>query len=378
MENRHSTLRDHYDLVVMGAGPAGSAAAITAAGAGLTVLQVEAKPFPRHKVCGGCLNPASVELIRQLLGEPLNHRCDSVPLESFYLQHRFKTFTARAPLGRAVDRSQLDQTLVHRARQLGVEFRDSVKAQVGRLLERSRLVSLNGRGLSTCVETSAVVVATGLGTSSTTTAVDLGRVTRKHSRVGLETIIPDARGAFPDGRLMMAVGRTGYVGMTKIPGGRLHLAAAVDKSSLRRLGPDRLVRSILGPPQADWIPRDSIVWRGTPPLTSRALQWSAERVFLVGDAASYIEPFTGEGIRWALESGMGVVPWIQQSMAGWHDSLSRDWSSWYQQHLVRKQRLCQTLAFGLKHAPTRWLAHQALSLRPKLMNEMIARLQTER
>src|SRR6516165_2905198 len=61
--------RPQYDLIVAGAGPAGSACAITAARSGVRVLLLEKDRFPRHKVCGEFVSSESLELLRELVGE---------------------------------------------------------------------------------------------------------------------------------------------------------------------------------------------------------------------------------------------------------------------------------------------------------------------
>ena len=62
-------ISNQWDVIIVGAGPAGCAAAIAVAEQGRAVLLLDAKEFPRRKVCGGCLNPNSIGLLRELIGK---------------------------------------------------------------------------------------------------------------------------------------------------------------------------------------------------------------------------------------------------------------------------------------------------------------------
>jgi len=167
------------------------------------------------------------------------------------------------------------------------------------------------------------------------------------------------------------------VGLTQIFGRCLHVAAAVDRGALQALGPEEVVQRILRqsglPPLGHAA---TLSWRGTPPLTSRAAQVAEHRVFLIGDAAGYVEPFTGEGIRWALESGVGVVPWVVDGATAWEERYVGQWANWYGTHIAQRQRLCRSIAWGLKNSAIRWLAGSALRLRPAMAHSIINHLNT--
>ncbi len=377
MANKLDGLSPRYDLVVAGAGPAGSATAITAARTGLSVLQVDAKKFPRHKVCGGCLNPATLNLLTPLIGDRQRWNFESETLLSFHLFHLGREFPAVAPLGVAVNRQQLDSALVSAGKESGVVFRDAVRATIGPVTGDVRMVRLASGGRSVEIAANAVVMATGLGSSSCNNATEFARTCTTDSRVGIETIADHSGGTVARGQLLMAIGRFGYVGMTMIPGERLHIAASVDALRLRDQGPEALVREIVAQSGCGDLPglRTGSRWRGTPPLNSRTTSLASNRVFVTGDAASYVEPFTGEGIRWALESGVGVVPLVRQAAAGWTDSIGREWADWYRQNIEVRQRLCRKLAAGLKRPVIRWMAHQAIAFHPRMVRDFISTIQ---
>ena len=129
------------------------------------------------------------------------------------------------------------------------------------------------------------------------------------ARIGAGTTTTDAPGFYRPGVVYMTCGAGGYTGLVRLEDGRLDVAAAFDASELRAGGPGAAAVRLLH--EAGWPAPDGLAelpWRGTPPLTRQARQVAAERLFVVGDAAGYVEPFTGEGMAWALASGTAVAP----------------------------------------------------------------------
>src|SRR5262249_61026451 len=86
--------------------------------------------------------------------------------------------------------------------------------------------------------------------------------------------------------------------------------------------------------------------RARPALTRQARRRAAERVFVIGDAAGYVEPFTGEGMAWALASGAAVVP---LAAAEWRPELMREWAARYRDVVSRRQAACRAAAAVLRH-----------------------------
>jgi len=219
--------------------------------------------------------------------------------------------------GFAVDRSQLDHALVQQAENLGVTFLSPASAKLGDCNSDHRHVDLVINGESETHKTKAVVIASGLGNRVAGSHEQFSQKPAKHSRVGVEAIFEEFPANYRSGVLSMAIGDHGYVGLTHIGDQRLHVAAAVDRPTLQTLGPQGTVESLMLQSGAPPLTQKNVTWKGTPALTARANTIAQDRVFLVGDAAGYIEPFTGEGIRWALESGIGVAPFVVSAVKGW-------------------------------------------------------------
>ncbi len=364
-----------WDVTVVGGGPAGSAAAISAAKMGLQVLQVDAKAFPRRKVCGGCLNQVSIRLLQQLVDNDSAIWNQAAPLNQFRLMDRQRQFDFPTPAGLVIDRSRLDAELVETGQRHGVTFLAPVTAALGDADSSFRSVELRVGSVTKTIRSRVVILATGLG-SLRGVPEQLQQTTHPTSRVGVEGLVRTSTSNIDQGLIQMAVGRHGYVGMTKLSDQQMHLAAAVDRAVLREIGPLMSVQRILDEAGADQLLNCPIEWRGTPALTARAKRLGASRAFLVGDAANYVEPFTGEGILWALKSGIGVAALLPSAIENWDDSLIEKWEAWHRANIQSQQKLCQQISFGLKHPSLRWLAHQLLRLQPKIAHHVIHRLNT--
>lgn len=374
---RLAPCRSVRDVIIIGAGPAGSAAAITLAKLGLDVLLVDGKKFPRRKACGGCLNAVSVGFMEQLLAASTVQALweDSIPLKKFNVFHNQKMIPIEMDEGGfAVDRAQMDFVLVQHAQSHGVEFACPAKAKLAQSHSDRRDVEITVGGVAHIQSAKTIIMACGLGNHAAGRFEQFQPKPAPKSRLGVEAVFDSFPADYQSGALSMAIGNHGYVGLTHIGNSRLHVAAAVDRVTLQELGPHAAVEKLMLQAGAPPLTQTDVTWRGTPPLTAGATSIADDRVFVIGDAACYIEPFTGEGIRWALENGIGVAPFAESAAREWHPQIATDYRDWYKQTIAARQKLCRHLAQGLKRSSLRWAAHQALRLRPTLANSIIKRL----
>jgi len=371
--------QEMWDAVVLGAGPAGAVAAHGLAAQGVRVLLVDARSFPRSKVCGGCLNRRSLAVLDQA---GLRDRIDAlapVPLNEFRLGSRGRTLSLELPGGLAVSRYAMDAALVAAAIEAGSQFLSETRGEVGAVHDDHRDVELIRHGEPASVRTRIVVVATGLATRSLPGIEGFVSREARGSRIGVEATLPDFPAEYGPGIIFMAVGRSGYVGLTRVEDGRLNVAAAVDKSALREhKQPSAACTAILkqaGFPVSAGM-RD-VEWHGTIGLTRRPTRRADERLFLVGDAAGYIEPFTGEGMAWALSSGQEVVSFVCEGLRGWRGAIAQSWEERYRRLIESRQWLCRTLAAGLRHPSFIRSMFPLVSRFPSLANPVIRRLNQE-
>jgi menaquinone-9 beta-reductase len=326
-----ATIRDaaaageSWQAVIVGAGPAGTAAAVRLAARGLRVLLVDAAAMPRPKLCGCCLSTAAVgELARLEDLQPSGGTLpsDAIPLARVRLATPAVSASVPLPGGGVVSREALDSAGVRRAIAAGVAWLPGVR--VAAVRERADGVTLEIASGPTGIAASRlhgdlVVVAAGLAAPI---RIDAGGgsppvsegVVATASRLGIGTTLPPEAGGPPLGELLMAVAAWGYCGLVRLEDGRVDIAAAVDRDRLAAAGsPAAAVGAILtatASHRAAGLDPDksarllaAATFRGTPPLTrARPLASPSGRIVRVGDAAGYVEPFTGEGMGWALAS----------------------------------------------------------------------------
>jgi flavin-dependent dehydrogenase len=350
-----------WDVVVVGAGVAGSAAAYSLARAGWTVLLVDKAAFPRWKVCGACLNPGSLATLDAIgLGE-LSERCGAVPVRQLQLAVQRRRAEIALPGWKVLSRERFDAALAEAACEAGATFWSGTLASVGATEQDTRRVALRRENDAVDVRARLVIAADGLG--GRLLAPNNGRdsMPMPGSRVGAGVVAGEAPDFYQAGVIFMAYRPGGYVGLARREDGHLNIAAAFDVDWLRRShGPGAMVARLLS--QVGWPPIPNLAdlpWRGTPPLTRQADRPAAERLLAIGDAAGYVEPFTGEGIGWALASGTTVVPFATAAIQHWQPNVAEAWTRWHRHTAPRRQRLCRAIAW-LSRQPR--LAHAAVAI----------------
>lgn len=342
----------NWDALVIGAGPAGSVTALELARRGCRVRLVDKANFPRTKVCGCCLNAAAVATLDRLgLGHVLR---GSVPLVRVTVAAGRRTATLRLPRGVALSREAFDARLVEAAINAGVEFHPNTP--------------MSSHAERNTSEAPITIVATGLA----------GGDAAPGSRIGAGVVIP-ADGVpafFAPGTIYMATGRGGYVGLVRVEAGRLDIAAAFDVAFVKSVGgPGPAAEAIVR--EVGWPRPDRLAdrpWKGTPALTHRPSQLAAHRRFVVGDAAGYVEPFTGEGLAWAVMSAAALAPIAARAVARWDDSFIGEWEVTHHRVVGRRQRVCRVVSRVLRSSVLTGLAVGVLRRFPALSAPVVAAL----
>jgi len=365
-----------FDVAVVGAGPAGATAALTAARSGASVILLDRAAFPRRKVCGGCVGSAAMRLLQEVGVADAVRDAGARRLETMELRAGRRRARLRLRDGAvAISRAALDHVLVEAAAGAEVELRLGRRVMACRVdgsRARTASVGLDVRddGGAEEIRARVVVDATGLGPlPSAEHPVD--EAVAPSSRIGVSAVYPaDSAGGLPNG-LRMVVGRRGYVGMVVLEDGRLNVAAAVDPSALVDQGPAGAVSEILAEaggrlPDAE----PALGWRGTPALTRRTRSVAETRIFRVGDAAGYVEPFTGEGIGWAVGCGVAVSAAVEVALVGEVDHAAKRWIGDHQRLVADRQRLCRLLARGLRRPGLVRAVVALLGLAPRLADPL--------
>lgn len=342
-------MSDSCDILIVGAGPAGSVAARQAARRGYDVVLVEKTAFPRHKVCGGCLSPNGVDALAQLGLAHLLQAPRATPIER--LELRCLTATATVPLngGCAVPRDQFDQDLLTAATECGVRLRMPARAAWRDASADHIVIELHSSAGCETITCKAVVAADGLAGSFTRSIPGVRLVKSPYARVGAGTLVDaslfsDTQLA-PSHTIQMIVGARGYVGLVRLPDGRADLAAAVDVRVVKQRGLAATIEHLLETGGFDQARAQASLrlptsWRGTPQLTQHTHQPHHPRVLLLGDAAGYVEPFTGEGMTWAIKSGAAAQPTLELLVEGRGVEAKRAWRRIHRQLIGGSQQRC--------------------------------------
>lgn len=367
----------HWQVVIVGGGPAAAACGIAAAARGLDVLIIERSRMPRPKLCGCCLSPramaelAALGLSQESLG--------GVPLTRVRLATAGRATTLPMSGGMTLSRERLDATLLGLAVERGCHLLGETTAQsVTSNALAVRLTCRVGSGLAPAAHASpltaaastatvelaaqAVVLATGLAESvriehSDSEHADFPQVAAAN-RIGVGTTLPPGASDLPPGELVMAVGDQGYCGLVRLEDGRLDIAAAVAPAAVASQSPAAAVQAILAAAGLAELPLGTSKIRGTPLLTHRH-GYAEGRVFRTGDAAAYVEPFTGEGIGWALTSGRLLGEALAASFTG--DQLNQHvaasyYTRSYEAELSSSLRRCRLVSRAIRSPRgVRWL-----------------------
>ena len=352
-------LDSEWDAIVIGAGPAGSVSALLLARANKKILLVDKATFPRTKVCGSCLSSKTTAYLKLAGLDDLIEDCRAAKIKEFKLCTASGAVRLPLPNGYALSREKLDYAIIKKAELAGVKFMPTTSASVADCDGQFRAVNVaNEQGRQT-VFARSVIIADGINGQALTgltgdEAALFKPVVSKSSRIGAGTVIPasaDGSDLYKSGTIYMAVNAHGYAGVVKLENGDLDLAAAFDTAFIRKCGsPQAAAKNIItgaGLPFLETFEKG--LWHGTAPFTRERHCLAAKRLFVVGDAASYGEPFTGEGIAWAIYGALQMVPYINAGIKNWDDSLASGWQMDHKKNIAAKQQMSRRLGALLRH-----------------------------
>jgi len=335
------------EVIVAGGGPAGAATAAQLGADGVHVLVLDRAAFPRDKACAEFLSPGAVAALERLGVLPAAAAAGAWH-EGMRIVGGNGSFTARYREGRrglGIARPVLDHLLLERARAAGAEIRERTDV-AGALVEDGYVTGVRLRD-GEALRARFVVAADGLR-SPVARSLGLERKTRLPRRLGL---VARVRGVPPSGLGVMAVGRGGYCGVAAVGGGEASVGVAVSPGT-RREGEsadelfERMLASIPAAREAvAGAPRVTAI-RGVAPLARRVSRVSGPGYLLVGDAAGFTDPFTGEGIHRALRGAELAAAAARRALAR-SDREPVGYAAARHEAFAAKERACLVLQAAL-------------------------------
>jgi flavin-dependent dehydrogenase len=275
-----------FDLAVVGAGPAGSAAAITAANRGLKVLLLEAGQYPRHKVCGEFVSAESAEILRYLLENDSLFAAPRITTAKLHSGTTSCTIPLASP-GYSIPRIVLDDVLWRCAQSHGIECRIESVAEVVRGNDEFRI-----KTTSSDYRARSVVNASGRWSRLSR------RISKGQPWIGLK-----AHFAGPtDDAVDLYFLKNGYCGVQMVEPGILNACALVRQGSAKDLADVFAADPQLAARSENW--RQTTQLFATAPVYLGPGSPVIDGMLQAGDAAGFVDPFVGDGISLALRSGV--------------------------------------------------------------------------
>ena len=372
----HRAAEPDADVIVVGAGPAGSACATHLARGGIRVLLLDRASFPREKICSEFMSPEAARLLDRLgvlsdleaagahpLAGTIVVAARGAQLSGLFGQAGYAPFRET---GLSLPRRLLDARLVRAAREAGAEVRERVSV-TELLYDGGAVGGVVARDAEGAVRPLRARLTVGADGLRSLVARRLGG--RSHGRLRRVAFVGHVAGVSGLGHSAeMHVGPEGYVGLNPLGGGVANVALVVPRAraeAARGRAEPFFFDALEGfPGVRGRVPRTGLVREvlATGPFDAWSSRVTAPGALLAGDAADFFDPFTGEGIHAALRGAELAAAAIEEALV----RPGREAAA------LAGYRRARRRAFAGKWAVERLIGYTMLA--PRLFDRAVARL----
>lgn len=364
-------------MVVVGAGPAGSVAALVLARAGVRVLLVDRARFPRPKLCGDSINPGTLALLGRLGLDDLAVERGITVAGMVVTGTSGARVEARYPAGirgRIVSRCEFDASLLERVARAGAVVESG--ARVTGVVGGDRVT---GVAIATPGGTRTASAALTIAADGRHSTVAFGRGLARHPpaprRWAVGAYCADVDGLSSFGE--MHIRRGHYIGVAPLPGGLANLCVVTSNPRALAAQGD-LHKWLLGQVSRDPLlaprferarPASDAMSLG--PLAVDATAAGVPGLLLAGDAAGFIDPMTGDGMRFAIRGGELAAQAALAALCGHTDHPHVFLDALRRREFARKQRFNRLLRRLVAYPAAVGGASLAARLVPSLVRRLV-------
>jgi menaquinone-9 beta-reductase len=382
-----NAVKHDADAIVVGAGPAGAATAILLAEQGFHVLVLDRAKFPRPKICGEYLSPEAGRLLDRLgvlkpveaAAMPLRGMRITAP-DGTELVGTYRSLDGWRPYvqhAMAIPRETLDALLVDRVRALPAEVREAVRV-TDVVIERGQVIGVETRDADNRPRTFRAPIVVGADGRASVVAQRLGcRSEHRLRRMALATYVTGLVDCRDLGEIF--VDPPDYAILNPVADGRVNMSVVVPLAHASRYS-DRLEQFFAA--RVKQLPRLSrrvggaervAPVRAMGPLAYRVSPPAEGGVVLIGDAAGFYDPFTGEGIFTALRSAELAVEVVARALRS-GDTSARALAAYQQlrrRAFVGKERVTRALQVVIRRRTLANATAHLLARRPALLDTLM-------
>lgn len=365
--NKQSKLQNPKPkILVVGAGPAGVSLAIRLAKKGFEVCLIERDKFPRHKLCGEFVSPECLEHFKELnvFDEMISIGGDRITETVFYAPNgKFisipsEWFNADQQSALSISRAEMDFHLLEKAKKIGVKVLEETQV-IGLLFESQRVCGVKARVKTT----ETIEILADLTIDATGRANILGKLAakiksaeedkklkgekNKNRLVGFKTHLKNVN--LEKGRCEIYFFRGGYGGLSFVENNLANHCFLIKADVVKEFNgqTNKLLENVIfqnkrafetmkdSEPVFDWL-AVSVESFGRKNLSS------APNLLSIGDAAAFIDPFTGSGMLMALESGRILAEIITNNVFVFNNILEQ-YKLAHQSKFQNRLRLCSMI-----------------------------------